>query len=125
MSDLSNFKVNAIKSMSRDLVSLQRKLDRINEKEAELLNKNKTEKEELETEIKRIHEAAIAYTGGKTIEEVLNPQSVISPSTSVLANNIDETATPEEIDVTAELRSQQSEDEILEPTNTPTEEVVL
>ena len=105
MSKLSTFQVNAVKSMSRDMSSLQRKLDKINEKEQELLNKNKEEKAKLEADINNINEAIILYTGGLTVEQVLNP--VAAPlADDVNTENIDESARPEETDITSALRQE-------------------
>lgn len=105
MNKLSTFQVNAVKSMSRDMSSLQRKLDKINLKEQEVLNKNKEEKAELEAGINKINEAIILYTGGLTVEQVLNPAAA-PLAADVNTENIDESARPEETDVTATLRQE-------------------
>lgn len=122
MSKLSTFQVNAVKSMSRDMNSLQRKLDKINEKEQEVLNKNKEEKAELEAGINKINEAIILYTGGLTVQEVLNP--VAAPLTDVVnTENIDESARPEETDVTETLRQEFMGGDITQQSPVTVEEV--
>lgn len=78
MSNLTKFQVNAVKSMSRAIQPLQRKLDRIHEKEIAFNASIATEKEDLQAQIDNANASIVLYTGGLTAEEVLNPESAVS-----------------------------------------------
>lgn len=90
---LTKFQINAVKSMARGLAPLQRKLNRIHEKEEAFAASIAEEKEFLLSEINRINDAIVTYTGGLTVQEVLNPESVVSENTP--EGVVDETATVE------------------------------
>ena len=75
--NLTKFQINAVRSMARGLAPLQRKLDRIHTKEVAFAASIAEEKEELEKQINQINSAIETYTGGYTVNEVLNPESTI------------------------------------------------
>ena len=75
--NLTKFQINVVKSMARELIPLQKKLDKIHAKEVEFLASIATSKSELQQQIDQINNAVTTYTGGLTINEVLNPASTV------------------------------------------------
>jgi len=88
--NLTKFQINAVKSMARGLAPLQRKLDRIHAKELAFMESIATEKDELEKQINQINAAIETYTGGLTVNEVLNPESTVTDE--ITEGEADETA---------------------------------
>ena len=76
--NLTKFQISAVKSMQRSVEVLQKKLDRVNEREAALLKKLAPEKEALQAEIDNANESILLYTGGLTAQEVLQPGTVVT-----------------------------------------------
>lgn len=99
---LSRTQVMVVRTMGRQLTSLEKSLDKINAKEAKFMADIATEKTVVTDAMDKINESIITYTGGVTLNEVLNPSSsvgAVDPTATV-----DETAAPTETDITDELR---------------------
>lgn len=89
--NLTKFQISAVKSMQRSVEVLQKKLDRVNEREAAFLKKLAPEKEALQAEIDNANESILLYTGGLTAQEVLQPGTVVTETTP--EGTVDSTAT--------------------------------
>ena len=75
--NLTKFQINAVRSMARGLAPLQRRLDRIHAKEVAFLESIAGEKEKIQQQIDQINSAIVTYTGGYTVNEVLNPETTL------------------------------------------------
>ena len=98
---LSRTQVMVVRTMSRQLTSLEKSLDRLNAKEAKFTEDITAEKAVVTDAMDKINESIITYTGGLTLNEVLNPSSSVGAVDPTVT--VDETATPTETDVTDEL----------------------
>ena len=101
--NLTKFQINAVRSMARGLAPLQRRLDRIHAKEVAFLESIKDEKEEIQAQIDQINSAIVTYTGGYTVNEVLNPESTV-PETAP-EGEADETAQVEMTEIVPEVEA--------------------
>ena len=105
MSKLTRTQIMVVRTMGRQLTSLEKSLDKVHIKEAKFLADIEAEKVVILDAMDKINASIITYTGGLTFNEVINPLSsvgVVDPTATV-----DETELPTETDVTDLLISGQ------------------
>lgn len=92
---LTRMQIAAVKQMAKSLKPIENKIDKLQVKRLEI----EQEITAAEVEVGNIHRAIESFTGGLTLQQVLNPEAVPSEQMAEGAS-IDETAAADMIEAT-------------------------